>query len=237
MDINALITHLIELIAALSGSYYWYHTRDYKVRPFVWYLWVTVFVETLGMYTYFRPYFENTYWAWINNSVFATNTWLYNTYEIIGFILVGMFILRNTNKPFSHKALKFITIFYVTLTVSYYLSIGDFFTMSFTYDLILSTFALFLMFLLYLRELIQSDKILDFYKSHVFYICLGITLWHICLTPLFIFDSYYRAANDNFITFRGIFLDTANLLLYSCYTFAFIYSLWHKRQSALKSLH
>lgn len=226
--------HFLELAAALSGSYYWLKTKDNSVRPFVWFLWVTVFVETFAMYTYLFAHFDNSFINWIESSVFATNSWIYTIYDFTTLILVGMFMLRNTKKVSSHKVIKIIIVGCSAFTVCYFSLIGGFFKMSFNYDWLVQTFALFIMFLLYLSELIKSEQILYFYKSHVFYLIFAITFWKICLTPLFIFDIHYREFNSNFIAFRNIFLNTSIILLYSCYTFAFLYSLWHKKQLALK---
>ena len=52
MSIGDLLIHLFELIAALAGSYYWLKTKDQTIRPFVWYLWFVVFIETIGMYPF-----------------------------------------------------------------------------------------------------------------------------------------------------------------------------------------
>ncbi|WP_296382855.1 hypothetical protein [Winogradskyella sp.] len=225
-----MLFHYLELVAALSGSYYWLKTKDNSVKPFVWYLWFTVFVETLSMYTYLYEYFDTPLINWIENSVFFRNTWLYNIYNFVSLILIGMFVIRNIDNSTSQKIIKLIIIACSIFSIWFFVLTGEFFIMSIPYDLAVQTFAIFIMVLLYLRELIQSEQFLDFYKSHVFYISLAIMLWHICLTPLFIFDEYYRFGNDDFIAFRGIFLDTFNILLYSCYTFAFLYSLFHKRK-------
>ncbi len=230
-----LIFHYFELAAALAGSYYWLKTNDESVRPFVWYLWFTVIVETLAMYTYLYDNIDNSFINWIDNSVFHGNTWLYNIYNSVSLILIGMFMISNTKNETSHKIIKVIVLVCSLFTVFYFFITGEFFVMALPYDLAVQTFAIFIMVLLYLQELIQSEQILDFYKSHVFYISLALLLWHICLTPLFIFDGYYRAVNKEFIAFRTIFLDTFNILLYSCYVFAFLYSLFHKRKLVMSS--
>lgn len=224
-----LLFHYFELAAALAGSYYWLKTKDESVRPFVWYLWFTVVVETLAMYTYLYNNFDNSFINWIENSIFFRNIWLYNIYYAVSLVLIGMFMIRNTKNDTSHKIIKIIVVVCSLFTISYFSISGKFFEMELPYDLAVQTFSIFIMVLLYLRELMQSEQILDFYKSHVFYISLGLLLWHICLTPLFIFDDYYDAINLEFGAFRTIFLDTFNIILYSCYVFAFLYSLYHKR--------
>ncbi len=236
MDIVRFITHLIELVAALSGSYYWLRTKEDSVLPFVWFLWVTVFIETVAMYPYLYNYSDNAFVNWLESSVLERNVWLYNIYNFLTLILVGIFMIRNTNTSVSHRIIKIIIIVYSFFTICCFSITGSFFLMSLPYDLVIQTFAMYIMLLVYLRELIASDQILYFYKSHVFYLIFSITFWFICLTPLFIFDSYYRAINESFVVFRGRFLFVSNILLYSCYTFAFLYSLWQKRQLAMKSL-
>ena len=234
MDIYSFITHLIELIAALSGSYYWLKTKDHSVRPFVWLLWLTVFIETVAMYPHLYGHLDNVYLNWIENSVIVRNVWLYNIYNFFSLILIGVFIIRNTKRLASHKIIRIIIIVYSLFTICYFLITESFFLMSLPYDLVIQTFAIFIILLLYLGELMTSNQILYFYKSHVFYLISAISFWYICLTPLFIFDSYYTSLNEDFILFRGRFLFISNILLYSCYTFAFLYSLWHKRQLVMR---
>lgn len=222
--------HLLELVAALTGSFYWLKTADDSIRPFVWYLWFIVFVETLAMYPYLYDIMDNSIINSIENSKFRRNSWLYNLYNPVTVFLIGRFMISNTNTTFSHRIIKYLVFCYALFCLGFFLIRGDFFEMGIPYDSVISTFVIFIMVMLYLRELMKSNDILNFYKSPVFYVTIALLLWYICLTPLFIFNAFYLKINKEFISFRSSFLDTSNIILYSWYTFAFLYTLRFKKK-------
>lgn len=235
MDLEHLITNLFELIAAISASYYWIRTRDKAVKPFVWLLWLTVIVETLGLYGFImQNNYDNEYFIKLKNSVFCENRWLYNIYTFVMLILLGYFYVNHLSK----KKPKIIVVAIVCassiFSISYYIVTDGFFLKSIPYDFAIQTLAIFIFVMFYLNELLRSDKILDFYKSYVFYISIAVLLWHLCLMPLFIFDAYFYAINTEFVQFRSQYLLISNILLYSCLTFSFLFSLFHKGKLVTK---
>jgi len=231
MNLNSFITHLIELVAALSGSYYYLKTQDYKIKWFVWFLWITVFVETFGMYGYIIQYnYDNTLFIWIKNSVWCTNKWLYNMYAFTSIILFSKFYLSNIENFWSKKIIKFSVYVYLIFVIIYFAVSGNFFKSSLPYDMFLETLIVFVFAMLYYNQLLKSDEILFFYKLPIFYLSSGLFLWYLCITPLFIFDEYLTLVNLNFYDFREKYLLISNTLLYSCYTFGFLYTLRFKKQ-------
>tara|TARA_R110002049_G_C9075337_1_gene555219 strand:- start:384 stop:1094 length:711 start_codon:yes stop_codon:yes gene_type:complete len=235
MDIDDFVFHLLELIAALSGSYYYLKTNDRKVQPFIWFLWVIVIVETVGMYGYIlQNNYDNEIFIWIKNSVFCSNTWLYNIFNLSTIFFLGLFFKRILNNDLAKKLIVFMVILIACFTVLYFGFIGNFFKKSLPYDFLMQTLAVFVFVMLYYFELLNSDKILFFYKSPVFYLCTGILLWFLCVSPLSIFDAYMYEINQGFLEFRGLYLLIANILLYSCYTFGFLYPLYVRKQLVTK---
>ena len=231
MGFDDLVFHLFELIAALAGAYYYLKTKDAKVKPFVWFLWVVVFVETVGMYGYILQYnFDNNMFIWLKNSVFCTNTWLYNLFNLASIFFFGMFYKRVLSHESDKKIIDFLVIIYIVFSILYFILTKSFFIKAIPYDFLLATLIVFIFVLLYYKELFKSDKILFFYKSTFFYISSGLLLWHLCVSPLFIFNGYFYDINQNFVEFRSTYLLVANILLYSCYTFAFLYTLQFKKQ-------
>lgn len=220
------IHHILELIAALAGSYYYLRTKDLKLRPFIWYLWVIVFVETFGMYGYIlQNNYDNDIFIWIKNSVFCQNRWLYNVFHVLAIILFGIYYGRIIKNKLSKKIIKILVLIYFIFSGGYALFSDDFFVKSIPYNHFLETFITFLLVMLYFNEILNSERILYFYKVPSFYISTGLLIWYLGITPIYIFDSYINQINQNFIEFRSIYLITANLFLYSCYTFGFLYTI------------
>ena len=68
--------HIVELIAALAGTYYYLKTRDSQMKIFVWYLWFVVLVETVGMYGHLLlNNYDYDWFIWLKNSIICSNTW------------------------------------------------------------------------------------------------------------------------------------------------------------------
>lgn len=238
MKITDFTHNILELIAALTASFYYYKTKDHSFKTFVWYLWLIVIVETLGLYGYvLQNNYDNSWFIWLKNSVFCSNVWLFNIYGILALILLGLFYIRNLKDTFSKNVIKAIVLISTFFALIYFLVTNGFFEKTIPYHFTIQTFAVFIFVILYFRELIKSDELLEFYKSYLFYISLGLMLWYLCVTPLFIFDGYFYAINKEFVVFRKNYLLTFNILLYSCYIFAFFLSLYHKGKLVQKKLH
>ncbi|WP_340155636.1 hypothetical protein [uncultured Winogradskyella sp.] len=226
MNFNDLITHLIELVAALGGSYYYLKTKDYKIKPFIWYLWFIVFIETFALYSYTMLYnYDNSLFNWIKNSVFCTNSWLFNLYSLVSILILSKFYLGIINDVLSKKIINILTLCYFVFAIFYHIFSGDFFVLSIPYDIFFETLLVFAFVMLYYKQLLKSDKVLSFYKLPVFYLSSGLLLWYLVVTPLFIFDEYFYALNSAFVEFRVNYLLFSNISLYTCYTFGFLYTL------------
>lgn len=224
------IFHILELVAALAGSYHYLKTKNFIIRPFIWYLWLVVFVETFGMYGYILQYnYDNELFIWIKNSVFCYNRWLYNIFHVLAVILFGIYYKRVLKDNKAKQIVTTLVAIYVIFSVGYALFSNDFFMKSIPYNHFLETFIVFIFVMLFYREILKSDRILVFYKEPAFYISSGLLLWYLGVTPLFIFDGYFYAVNPNFIEFRSFYLLIANILLYSCYTIGFLYTIQFKK--------
>jgi signal transduction histidine kinase len=229
-----LIIHYFELAAALAGSYYWLKTKDPKTRPFIWYLWFTITIETVALYSYIMlNNYDNAVFIWLKNSGFCRNTWLYNIYGFVGLILIGLFYIQQIEHAGSKRIIRGIVITCSAFAVFYFILSGRFFETYLPYDDAVRTFAIFTFVLLYLRQLLNSDRLLEFYKSHVFYISIGLMLWNICITPLFIFDGYHRAINTEFVVFqKKIFINIKYPVVFMLYFRVYNFIALQRRISA-----
>jgi hypothetical protein len=237
LELDVFLIVIFEWLAAISGSYFWFKTKEQTIRPFVWYLWFVVLIESSALYPYLYGRVDNSFVNWLEHSFIRKNSWIYHFYDVGTIMLFWIFIKRNTHTKFSHKIINIVFWFSFSFFVIYILYLivnGNFFKSINEYDMAIFTFTIFAMVLMYFRELLQSDEILNFYKSHVFYICIAMMLFHICITPLFFYSEYYKIINPRFNDFRSVILFVSNILLYSCYVFAFFFSLYHKKKLKLK---
>lgn len=201
------------------------------MKIFIWYLWFVVLVETVGMYGYLLlNNYDYNWFIWLKNSVICSNTWLYNIYSFVSILIFGKFFRDIIHSKPSKIIIKITVVLYVIFTISYFLISGTFFEKSLPYDEFLGTFAVLIFVILYYKQLLASNKILLFYRLPVFYISSGLLLFYLCVAPLFTFDSYFLAVNKGFVQFRLVFMFLINTFLYSCFTFAFLYTIQFKKE-------
>ncbi|WP_460219113.1 hypothetical protein [Psychroserpens sp. MEBiC05023] len=228
---RSLIGKLFEATAAISGSWYLKKTKNVQLKVFVYYLWLTVLVETLGVYKSFlqNNYDYNWFIAW-KNSVFCQNHWLYNIYSFLAIGLLGIFYSDLISNKSFKLIIRGIVFIYSVFSIWYYTFTDAFFVMGLPYDFILASIIVFIYVMLYFIELMNSEFILQYYKLPSFYISVALLLWHLCATPLFIYNSYFRIFNTEFVSFRTLLLLYINIFTYSCIAFGFWYSLKKRRQ-------
>ncbi len=219
------ITYLVEILAAIAGSFYVYKSRDKVTRYFVMYLWLTVFVEYLAIYsTFMLNNYDNELFIFIKNSSFCTNIWLYNVRAVVLIILLGEYYKKLISNLKHQNYIKILVIGFSVFSVFYLIFSDSFFYNSMPYGFMIRTLIISFFVCLYYLSIINSDKILTFYKSKHFYIATTLLLWSLAITPLFIFRSYYSLNNPNFIYLRKFILLWANIIMYLCFTAVFITS-------------
>lgn len=225
IDNYTLITHLVEFLAALAGSIYIYKSKDRITLYFVQYLWLTVIVENIALYSRFmHNNFDNELFILIKNSSFCTNTWLYNLRAVILIILLGKYykLLVSSSK---HKMyINGLIIGFSVFSVFYLIFSDSFFTNAIPYGFMIRTLIVAIFVCLYYLSVINNEKILTFYKSRHFYLSTILLLWSLAITPLFIFSSYYTLSNPNFIYLRHFILLCSNIIMYLCFTAVFLTS-------------
>lgn len=223
-----LFMHLLELLAAVSASYYWLKTRDEGIRPFVWYLWFIVFIETVAMYPYLYEYMSHDLQNWFYDSKICRNSWLYNFYDPIVVFLLGKFIILNTKLKRTHLAIRGLSFGFLFFAIIYYVFENDFFATNMEFPMLVSALVIIVMVAFYLLEMLKSERIIDLKKSHVFLLLIALAIWYTCVSPLFIFNNYYNTAYPRFVEFRFGLLVILNNILYTYYILVFIFTLRNK---------
>ncbi len=222
---------IVEIIAAISGSYYISKTNNAVVKIFVYYLWITVFVEIIGFYGYLLlNNYDNSWYITLKNSVFCSNIWLYNISDFLAIGLIGLFYANLMTSRVFKNIIRVIFITYALFAFGFFTFTDAFFVKSLPYTFIMGTASICVYVILYFIELMRSDELLNFYKLPSFYISVALLIFYLCCTPLFIFDSYFYAVNTNYVEFRGKFLLFINIFTYLCFTFGFWYSLKKSKQ-------
>jgi len=230
---NFLLIYLLEIGAAIAGTIYLVRK---KLRPpytqlFVAYLWLVVFVETIGFYPTYNYFTNFAAMPFVEGTRFERNSWLYNSYSIIKFAIFYIFFIGQLQNKKSIKFFRWITVLFVVSAILNLLFTDVFFERSSAYTFIVGAVILMGLIFVYYFELLKSDKILVFYKSLVFYISVGLLLWHVTTTPLFIYNKYFTLASPEFVKLHSNILDASNIFLYGIYIAAFFYCSSNKLSS------
>lgn len=215
-----------ELLAAFSGFYHLSKKNESRLRPLVYFLVITVFVEAVGSYRNF--YGKLDFVDALIGTKFENNLWLYNGYVIVSLFFFLSFyrsILSNLRNKKLLKILLLTSILVIGLDLYY--SGSKYFETNLGYSFIWTTFCVFICVALYFYEVLMSDKVLNFYNSSLFYISIGLLIWWLVLPPMIVYMPYYIEINPDVVRIRTLIFLFSNIILYSCYVIGF---LWGKEE-------
>ncbi len=222
-SINLIIINIFELIAAVAGTFYISRYRvDRSTRYLVFFLWFTVFVEVIfGWLPTFVETFD--FFKFLEDTIFAHNKWIYNTFEVISSLFYLLYFANLIESKRNQVVGVNIIAVYLVFSV-FNLAFSDvFFTSSSASNSIFGTLLLVLFIMYFYFQMLQSDKILDFYKSIPFYVSIGALVFHLIVNPIFIYEHYYsHSVSSEFVRVFLTILTIVNIFMYSCYTIGFI---------------
>ncbi|WP_282135970.1 hypothetical protein [Seonamhaeicola maritimus] len=225
----SLITHLLELFAAVTGLLFYKKYKFTAAKYFIWFLVYIVIFDTLSGYTkYVRP---DRFLSFLIDTPFQKNHWLGTVYWDVGAILFFVFYYNKILKTKRFKiVLKYTAYLFVGISVVQII-VGwqDFFSQFFSVIILAGAVVIFEGTVFYFVEVLKSDKILTFYKSLNFYISSVIFIWWLIITPLTFYDVYFTyeiAAGYQDLDYVFLRLQIflfSNILMYSTFIFALIF--------------
>lgn len=218
--------HLVEFLAAVAGSYYLFKTPHTQkiIRLFVYFLWLTVFVEIVGLYTVYAYFSDYKNLEFLRDSPFERNYWLYNSFNVLSSTMYFfLFILQLKSFKVRRVLTLVVFIFQVTVIIDLIYS-GIFFIAYSAYASVGGTLIMVICIMAYYYEMLKSDKILHFYKNLVFYVSIGVLIWYLVVTPLFIYSKYFTMASPDFVEMYGLIIIVSNVFMYGMFITGFIIS-------------
>lgn len=222
------LTFGLEFLAAITGIVLYAKFKRTAGKYFIFFL-VSIFVFDFlsGYVLYVRP---NKFLHFLYGTRFQKNHWLTTIYWFIGAIMFFSFyyfkILKN---PFFKNTIKFISSGFLVISMVYIaLNWELFFIKFFPFIDIFGGIIILLCSMFYFFEVLQSDKILNFYRSLNFYISFTIFFWWLIITPLTFYEVYFSSQVDNtrdmnYVALRNEIFLFANLFMYLTFTFALIW--------------
>lgn len=221
---NFLLVYLLELGAAIAGVYYLRQADNPKpeTRIFVYYLWLVVFVEMVGLYSVIAYFTDYQVFSFIKDTLFERNIWWYNSYHVVKSIVLYFFFIEQLESVKKRRILYVIAAFLILGSLVYLVLSGEFFTRYSTVDVMGGTIFLTVLIFFYYFDLLRSKKILHFHKSIVFYISVGLLVWHLTVSPLFIYNNYFSTQSPQFVNLHFWVLRITNIFLYGIIIAGFI---------------
>ncbi|MBQ0734155.1 hypothetical protein [Aquimarina celericrescens] len=225
-----LIINFFEIVAAVSGTIFLIKCRGSNhSRYLVYFLWFTVFFELIFAWL---PYGVEIYesLAFLRNSIFEENIWIYNLYDIVSFSFYMIFFISFIERQKIRKmAMIAVSSFVIYLILSLIFFV-DFSTEVSSINFSLGSLILLIIIASFFFQMLQSEKILNFYKIIPFYIGIGALIFHLSVAPILIYSKYYsNAKSPEFVKVYDLILTTANIFMYTCYTIGFIICLKKKK--------
>lgn len=179
-----------------------------KAKFLVILIWFSVLIELVGYYF--------TYWTGL------LNYYVYNFYMFVSFSAY-ILLLRSLLLKINYRltAVYFLILFIVSffLNIMYFKEDAN---RSFTYSFAIGVLLVLILSCLYLVEIFNSDKILNFKRSVFFWYILGILVFHVPFTPFMLAINWFLIKQDESVFSLVLFI--LNFLAHSCYIIGFLWS-------------
>lgn len=214
------------ILAAITGLLAYNKFKNTEIRYFIYFLVYVAFIEVIGFYPSYSQNIKS--FSWIHdltvNTIFEKNYLWYAIFWSIGSLLFLSFYYRLILKnEFFKKGIKSLTIAFAVVSIIYFIVYYEaYYNSELKLISFSSAFLIILFVVLYFIEILQSDKIIVFYKSFNFYISIVFFLWLLIKTPLAFYQVYYSRADWSFVFLKRDIILFTNLFMYVTFIFAFI---------------
>lgn len=198
----------LALLSGIIGLFSLNKLPGKKAKFLVVLIWFSVLIEIVGYYF--------TQWTGL------LNYYVYNFYMFVSFsayiLLIRSILLKRSYRFAGY-------LFLLLFIVSFFLNIWYFkenVNHSFIYSFAIGVLLVMILSCLYLVEIFNSDKILNFKKSVFFWYILGILVFHVPFLPFMLAINWFLIRQDESIFSLVLFI--LNFLAHSCFIIGFIWS-------------
>ncbi|MFD0988841.1 hypothetical protein ACFQ1R_01920 [Mariniflexile jejuense] len=222
LEYKNILTNSVEILAAVTGlSLY----KRYKLTAAKYFVFFLVYLSVCDFIGNYVNYIKDGFLSFLKGTVFIRNFWWSTLYWKIGAIVFFCFYYHKILSTELFKTIiKYSGLSFFVFSIGYVLlNWNDYFVRFFPVISVLGAIIIFKCTVFYFFEILQSEKILSFYKSLNFYISAAIFIWWLIISPLVFYDIYNSNYDWNFIFLKWQIYLFANIVMYSTFTFALIY--------------
>jgi len=217
LDTFRILVPFSELLAAIIGTIYFYKYKHTSLKYFLYLLWYITLTEFTGWYAS-----EYDVLGFFDANEIHYNHWLYNLLYLFFFNVVLIIYLKSIRK-ISHKFwIKIFIITYISVSI-----INWSFIQSFVFEMselpwVTGSIFLIITIIFYFIQLLKSDKIIVFHKNLLFWISIGLLLFHTGTIPFSMGYNIYALIPGIHKLFLIIYI--LAIIMYLIFTFGFIWS-------------
>jgi len=225
-DNHYSLTMVFELIAAVVGLFCLRKFRNSPARYFIYFLACAVIADFIGSYPYYIDKLEwlDPIYRRIEGTMFLEGNWWATLYWSVGAALFYAYYFRIIliQKRFK-RMLGYVSLLLIFVSVISIILDWESFMLSSVISIEIVSFGLIvLVSFFYFLEIINSEKILTFYKSLNFYIAVIILIWKLVTTPLLFYDMYLTSSDWAFVLLKWKIIIFFNMFMYLSFAVALI---------------
>ena len=201
-------TIYIALLSAIPGIFFYNKLPNNKAKSLLCFIWLSFIIDYIGLH----------FWQWTGILAYP----IYSLYILFSFsyyiILLKSLLIKINNQRFASVTLFTFWLFYVID----FTFLQNILTKTLTYSFFLGVFLLLAVSCLYLLEIFNSKKILNFKKSIFFWFVIGILIFNVTFLPYMIAIDFVLVQNLRSIL--NLVLFVLNLFMHCCFLIGFIWS-------------
>jgi len=233
-DNHYSLTMVFEFIAGLVGILCLKKFKNSTSRYFIYFLISAVIADFIGSYPYYIDKIEwlDPIYRWIEGTMFLEGNWWTTLYWSVGAALFYAFYFgKILNQKRFKRMLRYASILLVLVSLISIVFDWKSFMLSSVISIEIVSFGLIVMVsFFYFLEIINSEKILTFYKSLNFYIAVIIFIWKLVTTPLLFYDMYLTSSDWAFVLLKWKIIIFFNMFMYLSFAVALIACKPEKKQ-------
>lgn len=200
---------VVEILSAVMALIFFKKYKDQSTRWILLNLWFVVIVELCAMQL--RKYN-------------LANQWLYNILGVLEIVVFQYIFYRESTSSIAKRIIKCSAIVSIIAVIVEGLIYSKQPFLSFlNYSFAISSFLIAVSALLYLRQVVRTEKILYLKSVLLFWISIGLLFYHICNLPITVLSNVLL---DLDVDTYGLLLIQAfaGILMYVCFILGFIWS-------------
>ncbi|UAB83870.1 hypothetical protein INR75_17100 [Zunongwangia sp. SCSIO 43204] len=226
---NAGLYFFYELAVAIIGTYFYFYQARGNVlfKCLMIFFWWTWFADSFAKYAAIL-YLNEYKMLDVRNTIFERDGWIYNLVHIVSIVFYTWFFNRLIPGESLRKIVKYLGIFVAVVSLILLFISDDFWIVSNADVAFVKGLMIILFCVLCFLGLISSDQIISFYKFFGFYFTIGIFVFYLLTTPLFIYTKYFTWDSYDFSMLRIFIVKSCNVVLYSLCIIGYLVAMKHK---------